>query len=61
MGSVHKNVQLMLECLKAPFLVLHFSYYTVMTFLMMLSVILLFILILSSSVNMIRYLICGSN
>ena len=29
----------MLEFLKAPFLVLHFSYYTLMTFLMMLSVI----------------------
>ena len=31
----------MLELLKAPFLVLHFSYYTLMTFLMMLFVILL--------------------
>ena len=31
----------MLEFFKAPFLVLHFSYYTVMTFLVMLSVILL--------------------
>ena len=25
MGSLHKNIQLMLEFLKAPFLVLHFS------------------------------------
>ena len=41
MGNLHKNIQLMLEFLKAPFLVLHFSYYTLMTFLMMLSVILL--------------------
>ena len=41
MESVHKNIQLMLEFLKAPVLVLHFSYYTfLMTFLMMLSVIL---------------------
>ena len=31
----------MLEFLKAPFLVLHFSYYTLMIFLMMLSVIVL--------------------
>ena len=38
-GSIHKNIQLMLELLKAPFLVLHFSYYTLMTFLMMLSII----------------------
>ena len=30
--SLHKNIQLMLEFLKAPFLVLHFSYYTLMTF-----------------------------
>ena len=41
MGGFHKGIDLMLECLKALFLVLHFSYYTLMTFLMMLSVILL--------------------
>ena len=35
LGSLHKNVQLMLEFLKAPFLVLHFSFYTLMTFLML--------------------------
>ena len=40
MESLHKNIQLMREFLKAPFLVLHFSYYTLMIFLMMLSVIL---------------------
>ena len=36
MGNLHKNIQLMLEFLKGPFLVLHFSYYTLMAFLMML-------------------------
>ena len=41
MESLHKNIQLMLEFLKTLFLVLHFSYYTLMTFLIMLSVILL--------------------
>ena len=41
MESLHKNIQLIGEFLKAPFLVLHFLYYTLMTFLMMLSVILL--------------------
>ena len=41
MGNVHKNIQLMLEFLKGPFLVLQFSYYILMTFLMILSVILL--------------------
>ena len=40
MGSLHKNIQLMLELLKGPFLVLRLSYYTLMAFLMMLSVIL---------------------
>ena len=42
-GSLHKNVQLMLEFFKAPFLVLHYFYYTLMT-LLMLSAILLTIL-----------------
>ena len=40
MESLPKNIHLILEFLKAPFLVLHFSYYTLMTFLMILSVIL---------------------
>ena len=35
MGNLHKNIQLMLEFLMSPSLVLHFSYYTLMTFLMM--------------------------
>ena len=30
--SHHKNIQLMLELLKAPFLVQHFSYYTFINF-----------------------------
>ena len=46
MGSLHKNMQLMLKFLKAPFLVLYFSYYTLMTFLMMLSVILISMLMI---------------
>ena len=62
MGSLHKNIQLMLEFLKAPFLVLHFSYYTLMTFLMMLSVILLsMLMILLFILSVTRHLICGSN
>ena len=35
MGSLLKNIQLMLEFLKAPFLVLHVPFYTLMTFLML--------------------------
>ena len=62
MGSLLKNIQLMLEFLKAPFLVLHFSYYTLMTFLMMLSVILLsMLMILLSIISVIRHLFCGNN
>ena len=46
MASLHKNLWLTLEFLKGPFLVLHFSYSTLMTFLMMLFVILLSMLLL---------------
>ena len=45
MESLHKTIQLMLEFLKAPFLVLHFRYCILITFLM-LSVILLSMLML---------------
>ena len=62
MGSLHKNTQLMLEFLKVPFLVLHFSYYTLMTFPDMLSVILPFMLMmLLSTLSVIMHLFCGSN
>ena len=62
MGNLHKNIQLMLLFLKGLFLALHFSYYTLMTFLMMLSVILLsMLMILLSTLNVIRHLICGNN
>ena len=33
-GSLHKNIQLLLEFLKVPFLALHFPYYILMTLLM---------------------------
>ena len=36
MESLHKNIQFMLGILKAPFLILHFSCYTLITFFMML-------------------------
>ena len=62
MGSLHKNIQLMLEFFKAPFLVLHFPYYALMTFLMMLYVILLsMLMMLLSILSVIRHLICGNN
>ena len=49
MGNLHKNVQLMLEFLKGSFLFLHFSYYTSMTLLIMLSAVLLSVLTLLSN------------
>ena len=62
MESLHKNIQLMREFLKAPFLVLHFSYYTLVIFLTMLSVILLSMLMtLLSILSVIGHLICSNN
>ena len=62
MGSLDEKIQLMVEFLKAPFLVLNFSNYILMTFLMMLSVILLSVLmILLATLSVIRRLICGNN
>ena len=62
MESLHKNIKLMLEFLKGPFLVLHFSCCILMTFLMMLSVILLsMLMIVLSILSVIRHLICGNN
>ena len=62
MGSLQKNIQLMLEFIKAPFLVLYFFYYTLMTFLMISFVILRSkLMILFSIPNVIRHLICGKN
>ena len=62
METLHKNIQLVLEFLKASFLVLQFSYFTLMTFLTMLPVILLYILMkLLSILIVIRHLIYGTN
>ena len=62
MESLPKNIQLMLEFLKAALLLLHFSFYTLMTFLMMVPVILLFMLmILLSTLNVIRHQTYGNN
>ena len=62
MESLCNNEILMLKFLKTPFLVVHFFYYTSMTFLLMLSVILLsMLMILLSIPSVIRHLICGNN
>ena len=62
MEGLDKNIQLILEFVKAPFLVQHLFYYTLMTFLMMLSVILLSMLVtLLAALSVIRHLICGNS
>ena len=62
MGSLHKNIQLMLDFLKVPFLALHFSYDTLMTFLVMLSIILLsMLMILLSTPSVISHVMCDNN
>ena len=61
-ASFHKNIQLILEFIKALFLVQHFSYYTFMTFLTILSVILIsMLMILLFFLSVIKHLICGNN
>ena len=60
--SLHKNIKLMPNFPKDPFLGLLFSCCILMTFLMMLSVILLsMLMILLSIVSVIRHLICCNN
>ena len=63
MAIHYKNIQLMVEFFKAPSLVLLFSYYTLMVFLIMLSAILLSLLmtILLSILSVTRHLICDNN
>ena len=46
MAILPKNIQLLLEFVNAPFLVLQFSYNTLMTFLVILSVVLLSVLMI---------------
>ena len=60
--SLHKNIQLMREFLKGPFLVLHFSCCILMTFVMVLSLVLVsMLMILLSILGLMRYLICDSS
>ena len=59
-GKSHKNIELMLEFLKVPFLILCFSFYTLMTFLMLSVILLSMMMILLSIVSEIRHLICGN-
>ena len=55
-GSLHKNIQLMLEFLKGSTLDLLFSYYTLMTFLMLSVILLSLLMILLSTLNVIWHL-----
>ena len=61
-GKSSQEYLVNLEIFKAPFLFLDFFYYTLMTFLTMLSLILAsMLMILLSILSVIRHLICGSN
>ena len=60
METLHNNIQLMLEFLKAQFLVLHFSYYTLMIFLMLSVILLSMLMIMLSILSVLRHLVCGS-
>ena len=61
-GNLEKNIPLMLKFPKGLFLVLQFSKYTLIIFMVMLSVIVLSLLmILLSTLNVIKHLICGNN
>ena len=62
MESLRKNIELILVFLTALFFVPHVLYYTSMTFLMMLSAILLsMLMILLFTPSVLRYLICDNN
>ena len=58
MGSPLKNVQLMIVFLKTPFLVLHFSDYTLMAFLMLSVILLSMMMIFLCTLRVIKHLIC---
>ena len=61
-GKSSQEYPVVLEFLKAPFLILHFLCYTLMTFQTMLSVILLYMLMILLSIrSVMRDLICGNN
>ena len=55
------NIQLMLEFSKAPFLFLHFSYYTLTIFLMISVILLSMLMILLTILSVSRHLIFGNN
>ena len=61
-SNVYKNIQLILEFFKAPFLVPHFTYYTLINFLVMLFAILILMLMISMlKIPLIRHIICGNS
>ena len=60
-GSLHKNIHLILEFLKVSFLVVNISYYKLMTSLMLSATLLSMLTILISTLSVIKHLICGNN
>ena len=61
MGNLRKNIQLMLKFLKDAFLVLHFSYYTLMTLLKLSEILIFMLMILLSTLSVMRHQILSKN
>ena len=61
MGSPHKNIRLMLEFVKTPSLFLHFFYINDLPDDVISNIVLSILMILLSTLRVIRYLICGKN
>ena len=61
MGILCKIIHSMLELLKALFLALHFSSYALVIFMMLYVILLSILIILLSTLNVKRHLICGNN
>ena len=60
-GKSSQEPSVNMDFLNAPFLVLHFSYHTLMTFLMLSVILLSMLMILPRFLSVIRHLICGNN
>ena len=60
-SSIHKNIQLILGFLKDSFFVLHFSYYTLNGHPDIICILLSMLMILLSTLSVIKHVICGNN
>ena len=61
MGSLLRISSYMLDFHKGPFLFLHFSYSTLMTFLMLSVILVSMLMVLLCTLSVVRHLICDNN